>query len=105
MDENLEFEDRPLTEEERRENLRKILGEDKADVFFDGLVAPGGGASSVDDVKVVDEPNSGINWKLIGIFAVIFVLVMIGAGAVAGAGIQEETIDTPVSVFPQNGFR
>lgn len=103
MDENLE-ENRPLTEEERRENLRKLLGEDKADNFFDATYIPtlevGSGLKTS---RALPESNSLVNWKLIGVFAVIFILVLIGAGYVTGPRVQEETVDAPTSLVPQNG--
>lgn len=103
MDENLE-DDRPLTEEERRENLRKLLGEDKADDYFYGTPSLGGEvASGVSSTKVPLESTSLVNWRLIGIFGLIFLLVLIGAGYVTGQNVQEETIDTPTSIVPQNG--
>jgi hypothetical protein len=104
MDENLE-EDRPLTEEERRENLRKMLGEDKADDYFDAAYIPPTTelSSNVRTPRELTENTSLVNWRLIGIFALIFVLVMIGAGYVTGQNVQEETVDTPTSIIPQNG--
>lgn len=103
MDENLE-DDRPLTEEERRENLRKLLGEDKADDYFYG-VPPSSGDSlaGVRSSSVAPESASLVNWRLIGIFGLIFVLVLIAAAYVTSEKVQEETVDTPTSVVPQNG--
>lgn len=103
MDENLE-EDRPLTEEERRENLRKLLGEDKADDYFYGTPAVTGETlSGVRSTKDPLESTSLVNWRLLGIFGLIFVLVLIGAGYVTSQNVQEETVDPPTSVVPQNG--
>lgn len=103
MDENLE-DDRPLTEEERRENLRKLLGEDKADDYFYGVPPTSSDPlAGVRSRPVAPESASLVNWRLLGIFGLIFVLVLIGASYVTSQNVQEETVDTPISVVPQNG--
>lgn len=103
MDENLE-DDRPLTEEERRENLRKLLGEDKADDYFYGVPPTGSDPlAGVRPNRVTPESASLVNWRLLGIFGLVFVLVLIGAAYVTSQNVQEETVDAPTSVVPQNG--
>jgi len=96
MDENESY--RPLSEEERRENLRKMMGDDAVEEYFDRVTVESSGGTSEHRAT---EPSSGlINWKFVGTVAVIFVLVMVGVYIAIGDGSTEDTVETPGGVPP-----
>lgn len=83
--------ERPLTEQERRANLSALLGEKEADRFFFAAHESEYSSSS----PAASTRTSSVNWKVVGVFAALFIAVLIIGSAVTGASVQEESIDPP----------
>ena len=66
--------DKPLTAEQRRENLRALLGEDEADKYFD--VLPLAERESLTNSTSSTAVPGLVNWNFVGIVLIAFVLIM-----------------------------
>lgn len=82
---------KPLSEEERRANLRALLGEEEAESIFENSY--GNGTLQKTSVHTEEPTGLGINWRFVGIVSIIFAVVMtIVFATVLNSRINEETI-------------